>query len=356
MTRDTVRIAVPIFALLLSAAPALVAQSDKIHKVDGSMIESVRVKDFTVQELTYTEGGSNKTLSSDQVASLELAGFKDAYKRGLAGNDPGQLLTVAREQVKRNKVMAQMGFVRAASLFLEYDDGEASAVAALDEMTQEFPEGGFVPELYRQKLGVYLGRGPAGAKNALAVATKFGDAASSGGWPQGFIYEANFFKALAEASGGSLEAGAFQGRMRQILGDTLGTFPNIANRANAQLANSLRIDEKTDDARAIYESLLGQDGVETNVRAQAYVGMGHLKMATGSTTEKQAYKEAMLLFLRPYIETPEAWGSTIAEGLYNAAICAERWGGTDAREMAYRLRGRLKSQYPTSEFTERLSK
>ena len=129
MMTASIRTAALTLAALVPASAAL-AQGDTIHWTDGTRTAKVRVSGFTINEVSYQQGGA-KTRSSDEVAKIELGEQRDVYKRGYASKDPGQFLNVARELISSNKagdvVMGQIGFVEASKLF--YDEYNEAAKA-----------------------------------------------------------------------------------------------------------------------------------------------------------------------------------------------------------------------------------
>ena len=226
---------------VLMALPAgAIAQQDRIYWTDGTVTDKAKVTKYDIRELTFSVRGASQTRPSDQVSKVEIAKFKDIYKRGIAGRDPGLFISSARDRIKaKDTLLAQFGFVEAANIYM--DAGEASlAVSSLEEMKKSVPEAGLLPELYRTKMEIYLGRGKDGASNAKKVASTMVKDATTNAWPNGYTYEGQFFQILAEYSGGELDQKAYQSKLRALLGNVAGRSPNVANLANVQLAHSLR--------------------------------------------------------------------------------------------------------------------
>lgn len=336
--------------LALAWALPVTAQEDLVFKVDGTKLADVRVVSFDVRNLRYTKGGNTDTLASDQVAKVDLAKFKEVYRRGL--KDPDLMLTVARDQLQANNaLMAQMGLVGASAQFFDSDQAP-KAVAALDELQKSIPEAGVLPEVFRQKFEYYIGLGAKGAPSAMTVAKKYQAEAIGGAWPAGFSTEAEFFLAMAErASGGNPKD--YQGKLRAVIGKAGGNSPMIANRANVQLAHSLRETKDVDGARRIYEDLAKRDNVDTSSRAGAFLGLGHLLLDEGTSENKDLFKQALLMFLRVRLETRDAWPSLQAEALYHAVLAADKWRGPEYQYIMSGCRRSLFADFPGSEWTQR---
>lgn len=337
-------------AAFLLALP-LVAQDDTVFLTNGSKVEGVKVTSFTVRDLKYTKGGSNDTVPTDQVLKVELGKFKDVYRIGL--RDPDLLITKTREQVdEKNQLLAQAGFIAAANLFFDAGEKAALAVGCLDELQKAYPEAGTIPEMYRLKFEYYMSQGPKGAKSAQAVATKYQNEATGGAWPKGLVTEAEFFLVMAERQGG-LPPKDFQVKLRNVLGKAMGNNQMVANRANIELAHSLRENKDPAGARKIYEELANKDGVDASSRGGAFLGLGHIALEEGGASNTEAYRKALLLFLRVHLETRDAWPSLHAEALYYAAIAAEKWKGNDFEYIRGRCRAVLYNEYGGSEWSER---
>jgi tetratricopeptide (TPR) repeat protein len=325
-------------------APAVLAQSDKVFLLDGTVAKKVRVTEYTIRSLRYKRGGGTESVESDQVAKIELGSFSKIYARGL--RDAGMMLTLAREQLaEKSSVEAQLGFVSAARQF--FDEGSpAEAVSTLNELEKAYPDGGAIADVYRLKFEYYIGAGPKTASSALKVAKKYEQAAIDGAWPNGFVVEASFFQAMAT----KMAPEDFQSKLRTIISESRGSNMVVSNRANVQLANSLRQLNKVDEAKRLYEAIIKRSNVDDSAMAGAYLGLGHILTAKGS--DKEQGKKALLLFLRVRLETRDAWPSLQAEALYSCIQAARQWGGPESRYIMGRCRGLLMADFPNSEWAK----
>jgi hypothetical protein len=333
---------------LFWALPAF-AQDDRVILTNGTTVDGVRVVSFNIRDLRYTKGSATENVSTDQVVKIELGKFKDTYRRGL--RDPDMMLTVAREQLKENNnLLAQLGFVGAAAQFFDSNRAQ-EAVTSLEDLQKGIPEAGVLPEVYRQKFEYYMGLGQKGAANAKKVAEKYRFEATGGAWPQGLVVEAEFFEALAErVNGGNPKD--FQAKLRSVIAKA-GSNPVVSNRANVQLAHSLRETKDEEGARRIYEDLAARDNVDSSTRAGAYIGLGMLLLDKAGSGDKEAAREAMMMFLRVRLQTKDAWPSLHAEALYHAVLAADKWRGSEYQTIMARCRGVLFSEFGGSEWAER---
>lgn len=332
-------LAASLFTLL--AANVATAQSDKIHLVNGTVVEKCKVTEYGIRGVRYKRGSGTESVETDRVAKVELGEFKSVYARGL--DDAALLLTLTREQVKaKNDVMAQVGFVACANRFLD-EGNPAQAVAALNEMAKAYKEGGALPEVYRLKFEYYMG---AGSPDALKVAKKYETDAIGGAWPDGFAIEASFFQALAEKS----SPADFQKKLKGVVNRARSANPIVASRANIELAHSMRKSGDAAGAQRIYDDIVKKDSVDDSARAGAYLGLGLVELE--GEGGKEAAKKALLYFLRVRLETTDAWPSLKAESLYHASQAARKWQGPEYRYIVGRCRGLLFNEYPNSEWAK----
>jgi hypothetical protein len=186
----------------------------------------------------------------------------------------------------------------------------------------------------------------------MTVAKKYQAAAVGGAWPAGLAVEAEFFLALAERVGGGNPT-EYQNRLRSVIGKAGGTNRTIQNRANVQLAHSLRDQNDKPGARKIYEDMVGREGVDDSSRAGALIGLGMLQLEEATTEDREPARKALLNFLRVRFETRDAWPSLQAEALYHAILAADKWRGSEYQTIMARCRGTLFNEYAGSEWEQR---
>jgi hypothetical protein len=132
----------------------------------------------------------------------------------------------------------------------------------------------------------------------------------------------------------------------RALANEASRFPNIANMARLQIADALRLENKNAEAKQEYEDLLAKDYTSDEVRAGSWLGLGLLQFAEGNPANREAYREALLSFLRVYVETPNAAPAVVAESLHMGSVAAERWNGPDSQTMSRRLRSLCNRMFP----------
>lgn len=338
------------FAAAFLLALPLAAQDDVVLLLNGTKIDGVKITSFNVREVKYTKGGASQSVPTDQVRKIEPAKFKEVYRIGL--KDSGLMLTKSREQLaEKDELLGQLGLLNAASQL--FDEAKpVDAMGVLDELQKALPEAGVLPDVYRLKFEYYMGLGEKGAANAVSVAKKYSDSATGGAWPAGLATEAQFFAAMAERAAGG-QPKDLQHKLRGVISKAMTDNPMVANRANVQLANSLREAKDNEGARKIYEEVVKKEGVDDASRAGCLLGLGLLTLDQASS-DKDAARKALMMFLRVRLETREAWPSQHAESLYWAVKAADKWRGNDYQFVMGRCRGVLFNDYGDSEWASRM--
>lgn len=340
-------------ALSVSKAPLAIAfavtgltAQDVITWADGSTTDRCRVSDFTVLEIKWQTGSGSDKKTSDQVVDLKVEKVLDRYKRGFDAkhnnteDTPDLFLGVARQELSKSPFMAQFGMWEAGKFLLEAGK-TAEAFAIFDELIQKLPDSGYVPRAFALKLDYYLATGK--AKSAEKVAKDYKDTATTKGYPNGYLHDANFYAIMADAVGGGLKPNELRSQLENLIATTESSFPLIANRCRLHIADTWRQEGKVDEAMAIYDRIAKEKVVDTTTLAGAMLGTGLIQMAKGTEADKEPYRDAMLSFLHVYIDTGTASPDVVAQALFQGADAALKWGGTDHRMIAGRLRYILRS-------------
>lgn len=338
-----------VVGVLTAIAPS---QSDRIVFTDGTVEKDVTVTEFNLREIQWRSRAGSQSRPSDRVADVEVAKVKDTYKRayaaGASASGPATFLAQANE-LKSTPFLAQFGYVEAARLFIsneQYND----AFQCLEQLHANCPDSGFLPLMYRAKLDYYLAQGK--ARDAASVADKYLTAAQTQGYPRGFAVEAQYYKTMSDVAGGGVSNTQLRQSMRDVQQQAI-DYPDVASRARLQIANASRAEGGIDEARREYEDLLERDNIPDEVRAGAWLGLGHISFLAGNPANKQPYYDALLAFLRVYVETPKASPMLVAEALFMGSQAAEKWDGPDGSRMGRQLRYTLQRDFPENPWTKR---
>ncbi len=342
------RIHVLSLATLLApvlSAPVLLAQ-DEIRWVDATTTERCRVSDFTVLEVKWQTGSGNDRKSSDQVASLRITAVEEKYRRGYAAREqsasdtPDQFLGVARTELAKSPFMAQFGFWEAGKIL--YEAGKtAEAFAVFDELIEKLPDSAYVPRALVLKLEYYLGSGK--PKSAEKIAKDYNLLATTKSFPDGYLRESEYYLIMSQAAGGGFKPADMRNQLDALSSKCEGRFPSVAHRCRLQVAHSLRGEGKLEEALAIYNRIIGDKTADRGSLAGAQLGLGHVQLAKASESNKDAYRAALMAFLRVYVDAQDAAPDLVAEALYYGYDASMKWGGTDHRLVAGRLRHVLRT-------------
>jgi hypothetical protein len=190
-----------------------------------------------------------------------------------------------------------------------------------------------------------MSQGAKGMANAQALAKKFAQDATAKGWASAAL-EGQYMEVLTSKKAPK----EFQAALRGVIA-TLGGNPVLSSRANVELANSLREGKAFGEAAKLYETV-AEETKDVNARAGAVLGLGKVAFEQAGD-DKEAYKKALLLFLRVRLESKDAWPGLQADALYHAVLAADKWRGPEFNLIMARCRNQLLSQYGNSEWAER---
>lgn len=331
--------------LLLLALPVPALAQDRIGWTDGTFTDPrTRVNEFTAFQVRYTARGSREEDSSDRVAVIEVASVRDAYRRGISTDDPAAVLATAKRLLEDgDKFVAQFGFHRAAKMYLA-EGLQEEGFETLDELKAAIPDSGFIPDCYRMKIEYLLAQGRPGGAEAAALADAYATQVLSAGMPQGFGLEAEYYKAMAEFTAGSTNPAGLHRTLSSLLVKVSGPNPTLANRTRLAIGTAARLQGRTEEAKQAYEELAKSEAVDIDTRAGAFLGLGHLAYERTSS-DRDNYREALLAFLRVYIETADANDNVVAEALHYASESAKNWQGPDWNFMSQKLSRVLSQEY-----------
>ena len=344
-----------LFILALLAGAAM-AQDDRVVVLHAEAVNGVSVQAFDVRELKYARGAETAAITADRVLAVELARAAEIYRRGLAAHDAELLRAAAREQLAaKNPLLAQAGFLAAGQLLVAAGRDEGAA-AAYDELQRAVPDAGVLPQLLRLRVERGLrSNDQAGLLAAQAAVRRWQGDALAGAWAPGLRLEAELFAAMvARAQGG--DAKSFQARLRDFAGRARSGSPELADRATALLADTMREAGDDEGAQRAYQQLVDDDGGDDDARAIAWIGLGLLSMQNGSTADRAPFRRALLQFLRVRLDTRNAADRLQAAALYHAITAATRWGGEDSRSVIARCRGLLLGDHADSEWARRVQR
>ena len=348
---QSMRKAFTTLTLAAVCAAASSAQNDTVVLVDGTKISNVRVTGFDLNRLTYKKRGNEELESSDRIASLDIAKVSDKYRRAFSApiaERVGTFLQLA-EMNESDPFIAQFGYYEAAQLLLR-NGQNGDAFQVLEELNKKCPNSGYLPLLYSEKCSYYAARGK--HVDLAKVAGQYSLNSQAAGYPKGAQLEARYFETLSKGLAGTMTPKQLAGEMEKIIRDAGSLLPQVSGRARLQIANIARTAGNGKDAREAYQALVEDEKADAGVRGAAWLGIGHLNIESGNPSNKQAYKDAMLAFLRVYLDENTS-ADLKAEALYFGSQAAKQWGGPTSSRYSRTLRGRLLRVFPNSEWAKK---
>jgi tetratricopeptide (TPR) repeat protein len=333
---------------ILATSAALSAQKDSITLTDGTTIRNVKVLSWNAKEIKFKTRKGNDSRPSYLVVDARVQKIQEALLR--AGTDPGVLITEA-ETHKADALIASYALYKAAMGYLESNE-TSTMISALQKIDTDYPDSPFAPAYYQWKIKYYLTKKKPDHKSAATTAVKYGDASRTRTWSAAYQLDSEYWGRLIEGVSGKVQAPMFINNMKNLMGKADSVAPFVAHAAAADLADAYRKGKKYEEAKAEYEKLQEKKGLNADVRARMYLGLGYISLEAAiagkdEAEKKSDYHEAYKNFLRVFLNAKSANADLVAEGLYNAAKACEQWNELPTcRVMAGKLRGRLKFHKP----------
>lgn len=347
--RPLARAAVAAVALVAS----LSAQKDRVVFIDGKVVDQCTVTNYDLRKLEYKARGETQQVDSDLVSEVSVEKVKETYRRayaeGTGGAGPETFIQIAG--TVKEPFLAQFGYSEAARILLE-NGSVSEAFATYEELATKYPDSAFVPVMYRAKLDYYCAQGKDKAGEAASVAKRYDEAANTQGYPHGFQLEARYYMLLSQAIAGGSDGPKLL-RDFEALANEAGSYTNVANRCRMLMGEIYEQGDKAADAEKTFKDLLDKPYLDPVVRASSLRGVANAAFSRGSASDKGPYLDALLGYLRVYVEVPKASPEVTAECLFKASQSADKWGGDDSARMSARLRAVLRRDYPTSEWAKR---
>lgn len=327
------------------------AQNDVIRWNDGKVTSGVTVTAFNLREVTYTSRGTKESRPSDRVASLEVAKIRDKYKRAYGAPKAERAATFhdIAEANKNDPFVAQFGYYEAAQLALAAGD-YPWGFQILEELEANCPDSGFKSLRYTAKLDYYLALDK--KADFASLAAKYESATQVEGYPEGAVVEASYYKVMARAMKGELDNAKLRAEMTEVARRADPNYPATAARARVTIANTLRLEGKPEEAKKEFEEIVDDGATAPSILPSAWLGLAHVHSAMGTPANKEPYRDALLAYLRVYLDD-NAPDDLKAEALYYGAQAAGRWGGESSAFYRRVLRGRLLNHFSDSPWAKK---
>ena len=333
-----------------AALPQSVLAVDRVIKTDGSE-EAGTLDGMTRDTVTLKSrtSGEQQIKTADisfidfDAAPAAVAGGRAALQAGNVARAAEQFADAAKSAPDDNDVKREIEYLQAAALAAQAADPTRrdAAIAAL----QEFTSGSTKHYRYYPAL-LMLGRMQSAAGQYAQAKATFGSAASAP-YPE-FTLAANVGQADAALADGKLE------EARRLYDDVVGKAGPSAGQQSQKLAarlgqaKVLSQQKQYDQAITTLEEVVRESGAgDTRVQAEAFLRQGDAYAAQGNQV-----KAAILAYLRVDVVPALAKESELhAEALYRLK---ELWPAVAKPTRAAEAASRLQSLYPDSEWTKKI--
>ncbi len=321
---------------------------DTIARTDGKQIRGVEVLSMTVDKVTYKQRGSENVISSSQVERVQWDNPPEAYKKArIADNlrrfeDAAQLyLTAAKDAKAREVLKLEAQFLAGRAYLKAAGNSKTKAEAAgstVEAYVNAAPDGFYLPEakLILGKVRIIAGDA-AGAESLMAAVETDG---SRGGWPNHWIAQAQFVKALAQSAQGKHDDARNSYRAVVSTADAaLGQGP-LNSRQLLVLQTEARVmqgetfiqQKYYDDALAYFRTLATSGGA--GLKAAAKTGEGQILYLKGrDKADVRVLRQAQLALAEAAIEV-DTNPSTSAKALFYMGKVLQALGDKAANGLA----------------------
>jgi hypothetical protein len=307
-------------ALLVIPLAAQTPPEETLVWHDGTSTRG-RLIEWTVHEVRYMVGSRRESRPSWRLARIDGQGVRDPQV--------GALETAHKQRQARDLT---------------------AALGTLAALFQKIPNSALWPLSWRWRIEDALQRDDRPA--ALAAIAGYREQAAKDKWPDPWLQEAALFEVVVRLEANEVDAGEARGKLRAIQAQVGGAPNPVLWRARLQLA---LLQQKDDPAAAERElrELVGEAATDQDLLARVWLALGQILHARGTDAAREPFHQALLAFLRVWLETPAAWPELRAEAAYFAAAAAERWQGNDWRVIHARMRGLLQRDHAGSRWAKR---
>lgn len=311
---------------------------------DGKQIRGVEVSAMAVDKVTYKQGGNENFLSSAQVESIKWDGPPDAYKKAEIAEslrryeDAAQLyLTAAADAKAREVVQRDARFLAGRAYLRAAGNSRTKAEAAgkvIDEYLSAAPQGFHLPEakLIQGKVKILTGDAAGAESLMVSVVTE----ASTGGWPNHWVAQAQFVKAQAQSAQGKHDDARNSYKAVVSTADAALSQGPLNSRQLTSLQTEARVMQGEtfieqnyfDDALAYFRSLATSGG--EGLKAAAKTGEGQILYLKGKDkSDVRLLRQAQLALAEAAIEA-DTNPTTSAKALFYMGKVLQALGDKEA--------------------------
>lgn len=349
-----IQILLPAALLLL---PGFLPAQDVLTLIDGKVL-TVKMASMNAAEVHYKMPGSSgeKILSRERVARLEVHQrsvfrIREVDKAIKAENEEawGEALDYylkGAKKAERSKSIA--GFAPQYLLWRAY--GIARAQNAVDDMKdilaalkKNKANFFYLPNYLEQSVleAFKSGTDRKALEAAKAAALAYKDQVAKAGLGDRYGYLATLYVDLSKLRLKEITPAQARAEFEKMLVKVKGSYPDLTNRLNLEVAYSSLLGGKIEEARQLFDAIIKSKSADDGTLARAYLGRGHTWFRQGTCTAAEA-KKGLADFMRVPILFPDSEPAVQIEALEAADKAYFKWNGDNAKVNRARIRGRLR--------------
>ncbi len=342
---------------VLFCLPVLLPAQDVLTLIDGQVLK-VKLTSINADEVRYKLPGSSgeKILDREKVVKLDVrqkgvfrireverarkAEVEEDWETAL-----GQYLKAAKK-AERSKSLK--GFAPQYLLWRAYNlsvnhgfGGESKGI--IDALKKNTPKYFYLPDYLELWVtdAFKAGNERKELEAAKAAALAFKSRIAKADLGDRYSYLADLYVTLAKLRLKEIKPAEARNTFEKMLVKVKGSYPDLTNRLNLEVAYSSLLGGKVEEARQLFDAIIKSKSADDGTLARAYLGRGHTWFRQGTCSVEEA-KKGLSDFMRVPILFPKSAPSIQIEALEQADKAYGKWNGDNAKVNRARIRGRLR--------------
>ena len=356
MNTTPLRLGLACVALSMAAGSAA---ADTIFLLNGKSLADVTISGETFKEVEYKQAGKKKTVKTDDILRIEYSSKSQYVDRADAAAADDQLYDAIAdleifvdglESKGRPRYPWEPAYAMFRLVELNKAVGDAEKVGlAADQLIEKAPQSGYVPRAFLIKAEVQsLSGDSAGAAKTLKA---FKDLIQGKTLSQRWMIEHRLASAMF---GGSLKGKDLRDKLSTIAAEAGSAFPQVKNRAEVSLAESLLENKVFSEAEPIFKRITSNPKAEAETLAAAYTGLGDcvFKRAVALSPGKEKddlLRAAKLAYMRVVVVYKDQT-RYVSKAMFWAGRVFDATQEEDDAEYAQKLYAKVLRYYPESKW------
>lgn len=279
------------------------ASADTIYLLDGKSLTDVRVEDETFKEISYKDGSKKKTVKTDDVLRIEFSAKTPVVDRADTAAVDGQILNAIDDfnlyveglisSGKKPRYDWEPAYAMFRLVELNGIIGDVPALIKSADMlisNEKTAESRFVPQAFLAKAEAQFqsGNGAAAQKTLKEFLNLIQGKSLSRRWQ----IEQKLASLLFDTS---LKGKALRDKLDALSDQAGSEFPQVGNRADVAVGESLIASKKFEEAEEIFTSVIDSARADPRTLAAAYTGKGDCLFQRAVDTRDAKEKQDLIV-------------------------------------------------------------